>query len=89
MARTITPYGGVTYGTVRKGTPSCRLPRGGERHRIGSITKTFVATSPTEPHPIDVADAEFFIAALCGTGTSTLAGPAFRPRLIDRATLPR
>jgi D-alanyl-D-alanine carboxypeptidase len=49
----------------------------------------FYQTSPTEPHPIDVADAEFFIAALCGTGTSTLAAPAVPPRLIDRATLPR
>jgi D-alanyl-D-alanine carboxypeptidase len=51
----------------------------------------FYQTSPTEPHPIDVADAEFFIAALCGTGTgtSTLAAPALPPRLIDRATPPR
>jgi D-alanyl-D-alanine carboxypeptidase len=49
----------------------------------------FYQTSRTEPHPIDVADAEFFIAALCGTGTTALAAPAVPPRLIDRATLPR
>jgi D-alanyl-D-alanine carboxypeptidase len=49
----------------------------------------FYQTSPTEPHPIDVADAEFFVAALCGTQTSTLAAPAFTPRLMDRTILSR
>jgi D-alanyl-D-alanine carboxypeptidase len=45
----------------------------------------FYQTSPTEPHPIDVAKAEFFLTALCGTGTRTLA--AFTPRLVDRISL--
>jgi D-alanyl-D-alanine carboxypeptidase len=47
----------------------------------------FYQTSTTEPHPIDVAAAQFSIEALCGAQPRTLA--AFTPRLVDRLSLSR
>jgi D-alanyl-D-alanine carboxypeptidase len=39
----------------------------------------FYQTSPTEPHPIDVASSEFFLAALCGDDQQPAARSATEP----------
>jgi D-alanyl-D-alanine carboxypeptidase len=48
----------------------------------------FYQTSPTEPHPIDVAAAAFFTTALCGAPAAQMlsASPAGLP-LVDRGLL--
>lgn len=51
---------------------------------------SFYQTSPTEPHPIDIAVAAFVTTALCGTpAAQTLSASAAGLPLVDRGVLSR
>jgi D-alanyl-D-alanine carboxypeptidase len=57
----------------------------GTRQMTYAQSMTFYQTSPTEPHPIDVAAAEFYLTAICGDDDQPPAAAtrsAFDPRLV-------
>jgi D-alanyl-D-alanine carboxypeptidase len=47
----------------------------------------YYQTSPTEPHPIDVAAAGLWVTALCGEQPATRAAAEFRPFRVDGGPL--
>ena len=56
------------------------------RHQVTyAQNMAFYQTSPTEPHPIDVATGRFLVTALCGDQVTTMAAaPAPAVRWLDR-----
>ncbi len=53
----------------------------GRRQMTYAQSMAFYQTSPTEPHPIDLAAGQFFVAALCGDDRpATRAQSSFDPR---------
>jgi D-alanyl-D-alanine carboxypeptidase len=68
----------------------------GTRQMTYAQSMAFYQTSPTEPHPIDVAAAEFWLTALCGDDrqasaarTAARAGVDPHRVLVDRMTVSR
>ena len=56
----------------------------GTRQVTYAHNMAFYQTSPTEPHPIDVATYDFFVTALCGEQPAARAAVDVRRFLIDR-----
>ena len=52
----------------------------GRRQMTYAQSMAFYQTSPTEPHPIDLAAAEFYLAALCGEEAAVSTRSAFDAR---------
>ncbi|GIE92687.1 serine hydrolase domain-containing protein [Paractinoplanes rishiriensis] len=75
-------FWGHDGGTVGHQTVSWHSPDG-ERQVTYAHSMAWYQTSPTEPHPIDVAYVDFLVTALCGTGAAqTFTAPAL-PRTVD------
>ncbi|MEV4343966.1 serine hydrolase domain-containing protein [Actinoplanes sp. NPDC049596] len=51
----------------------------GRRQVSYAQSMSFYQTSPTEPHPIDVAVSDFLVTALCGDQVATLSKPYVNP----------
>jgi D-alanyl-D-alanine carboxypeptidase len=62
-------FWGHDGGTIGHQTVSWHSPDG-TRQMTYAHSMAFYQTSPTEPHPIDVAAAEFWLTALCDDGTT-------------------
>jgi D-alanyl-D-alanine carboxypeptidase len=56
----------------------------GARQLTYAQSMAFYQVSPTEPHPIDVAAADFWVTALCGEQPAARAALDVRRFLIDR-----
>ena len=75
-------FWGHDGGTIGHQTVSWHSPDG-QRQVTYAQNMAFYQTSPTEPHPIDVALVNFLVTALCGPATAaTLAAPA-RPQGVE------